>query len=179
MQTNISARLLLLVADFCDFYRASFSIGRAMDYISGNPEARKHHQWMLGCISDKNKKKKLYDTLHMLYKRKIIKRVLEQKHAGYILDSKGILRVMQMRMPNLQKKKLPQKQWFMVFFDIPEKKRKARDFFRGLLRSMGFEPLQKSIWITRYDFIQETKEALKNIGIEKYTELLIIKRFEA
>lgn len=53
------------------------------------------------------------------------------------------------------------RKWRMVFFDIPEKKRKARDALRNKLREFGFYELQKSVLVYPYpcqdeiDFIVE------------------------
>lgn len=48
--------------------------------------------------------------------------------------------------------------WRIVFFDIPEKKRKYRDYLRKTLKTIGFREFQKSIWICPYpvpSFLQE------------------------
>lgn len=43
------------------------------------------------------------------------------------------------------------KKWRVIIFDIPEKKRKARDQIRILLASAGFCRLQDSVWVYPYD----------------------------
>jgi DNA-binding transcriptional regulator PaaX len=40
--------------------------------------------------------------------------------------------------------------WRLLIFDIPEKTRAKRDFFRRELRSFGFYQLQKSVWAYPY-----------------------------
>ena len=40
--------------------------------------------------------------------------------------------------------------WRLVLFDIPETKRDARAAFIGLLRSLGFQLLQQSVWVYPY-----------------------------
>ena len=40
--------------------------------------------------------------------------------------------------------------WRILFFDIPEKKRKYRDFLRKILRRVGFKEMQRSIWAYPY-----------------------------
>lgn len=39
----------------------------------------------------------------------------------------------------------------MVIFDIPETERKVRKMIRRLLRSAGFIPIQRSVWISPFD----------------------------
>lgn len=41
--------------------------------------------------------------------------------------------------------------WRVVIFDIPEKKRVARDFLRAKLRELDFYKLQKSVLVTPWD----------------------------
>lgn len=40
--------------------------------------------------------------------------------------------------------------WRMVFFDIPEERRKYRDYLRKILRLVGFHELQRSVWVYPY-----------------------------
>lgn len=41
--------------------------------------------------------------------------------------------------------------WRIVFFDIPEKRRKARDALRKKLKELGFYELQKSVFVFPYE----------------------------
>ena len=43
------------------------------------------------------------------------------------------------------------RQWRIVIFDIPERRRKIRDHLRMMLESIGFLKLQESVWIYPYD----------------------------
>lgn len=43
------------------------------------------------------------------------------------------------------------KQWRIVIFDIPERRRKTRGNLRAMLESIGFLKLQESVWIYPYD----------------------------
>lgn len=54
----------------------------------------------------------------------------------------------------------------IVIFDVPERRRKLRDYLRVELVSLGYEQLQKSVWIgggplpkTFMDFVKEMKLA--------------------
>lgn len=63
--------------------------------------------------------------------------------------------------------------WRMVIFDIPEKKRKAREAMRSKLRELGFRELQKSVFIFPYecedeiDFIVEVFEIRQHVRFVK------------
>ena len=39
----------------------------------------------------------------------------------------------------------------MIIFDIPEKRRGARDELRSMLVAIGFENIQKSVWVHPYE----------------------------
>lgn len=43
------------------------------------------------------------------------------------------------------------RQWRIVIFDIPERRRKVRDHLRMMLDAIGFLKLQESVWIYPYD----------------------------
>jgi len=47
------------------------------------------------------------------------------------------------------------KKWRIVIFDIPEKKKIAREIFRDKLKELGFLQLQKSVWVAPYDLLEE------------------------
>ncbi len=62
------------------------------------------------------------------------------------------------------------KRWRVVIFDIPEKRRKSRDQMRTTLQSIGFEQLQRSVWVYPYDC--EDWVALWKADFQIGTELL-------
>lgn len=51
--------------------------------------------------------------------------------------------------------------WWAIAFDIPEKKRQARDLLRRELKAMHFVEIQKSIWVTPYNIEKELSILLK------------------
>jgi len=59
--------------------------------------------------------------------------------------------------------------WRIVIFDIPEKKKKAREALRAKLKELGFQELQKSVLVYPYecedeiDFICEVFELRNNV----------------
>ena len=64
--------------------------------------------------------------------------------------------------------------WRIVIFDIPEKKRRIRYALRAKLREWQFEQLQKSVWVSKKDVVNELKSFIKEIGIKDW-----VKVFEA
>lgn len=62
--------------------------------------------------------------------------------------------------------------WRMVIFDVPEKKRYARDYLRDLLKGMGFFRLQLSTWVTPHPIPEIIQDVLVEWDLTKYTRIL-------
>ncbi len=60
------------------------------------------------------------------------------------------------------------KKWRLVVFDIPEKKRKLRNYFRRYLISLGFGKVQRSIWISPYNYSVIIQNYAKKLGLSDY-----------
>lgn len=58
--------------------------------------------------------------------------------------------------------------WRIVIFDIPEKRRSARDLLRYNLKSWGFTSWQQSVWVTKKNCTKPLRKYIKNIGIEDW-----------
>jgi len=59
----------------------------------------------------------------------------------------------------------------MVIFDVPEEKRVARHRLRMLLKSWGFEQIQKSVWATDMDYRELLVEEVGELGLEGCVEI--------
>jgi len=60
------------------------------------------------------------------------------------------------------------KKWRIVIFDIPEKKKVAREVLRDKLNQLGFFQLQKSVFIYPFECQREIELILRFYGIEPY-----------
>ena len=63
-----------------------------------------------------------------------------------------------------RKKRRWDRQWRVIVFDIPERRRRTRDRLRAIMRSLGFAHLQDSVWVYPYDcedFVALLKADLK------------------
>ncbi len=91
-------------------------------------------------------------TLNRLQTQKLISIKEEGSQMRMELLDKGKRKVLLYDIENLKLKKDKwDGVWRIVIFDIPEKKRVARDFLRAKLRELGFYKLQKSVLITPWD----------------------------
>lgn len=58
--------------------------------------------------------------------------------------------------------------WRLVFWDIPEKRRAARNLLRYKLKQLGFVKWQKSVWATKKNCTKALREFTKQVGIEDW-----------
>jgi len=62
--------------------------------------------------------------------------------------------------------------WHLVSYDIPENKKKERDFFRRKLTNLDFRQIQKSLWVIPYECEEEIAVIAQNLGISPYVAYL-------
>lgn len=133
-------------------------------------------------IYEKKKRKKDFTRMIYYLKRRgwIKVKELEEKR-GIIFTLKGkekLLKIKNKILTSLPKKKREDGKWIMVAFDIEEKKRALRNYFREKLIEFGFQKFQESIWICPYDVLKEVKEIIQNLKIEKMVKIFLIEEKE-
>ncbi len=62
--------------------------------------------------------------------------------------------------------------WRLVFWDIPEKRRAARDLLRMKLKQMGFVRWQKSVWASKKNCTQVLRTFIKQVGIQDWVMVI-------
>ena len=60
----------------------------------------------------------------------------------------------------------------MVLFDIPEKKRKTRDWLRSQLKLWDFKMIQQSVWLGKGPLPKQFTERLQLLGVNKCVKIL-------
>lgn len=63
--------------------------------------------------------------------------------------------------------------WYLVIYDIPERKRRSRTILRELLEKLGFGQLQKSVYISPFNFLGEIEKIIKDYKLSPYVILAI------
>lgn len=58
--------------------------------------------------------------------------------------------------------------WRLVIFDIPEKRRQARNLLRASLKNWGFKHWQQSVWATKKNCTEALRKFIKDVGIEDW-----------
>ena len=132
-----------------------------------------------------------YDALHSKFRRSWRSKVeskLEQeiyylKRRGYLrmgedksmaLTEEGLARVLS-NFPK-QPNKLSGKHFILVIFDVPEKYKRGRDNFRYFLNQLGFTKLQKSVWLSHYDVLDELQDFIKVCDIGDWINVFMIEK---
>ena len=77
----------------------------------------------------------------------------------------------------LRPKKWDQK-WRMIIFDIPEKKKRTRNYLTLLFKKAGLVRLQDSVWIYPYDCEDIIALLKSDFGIGKYLLYVIVEELE-
>ena len=93
-----------------------------------------------------------------------------------MITTKGIDKLFKIKLKLVGNKKRKDRKWQMVLFDIPENKRRDRDYFRRGLRYLGYKRLQKSIWVCECDVLKETKDLVKRYKLGPFVELLLVEK---
>lgn len=75
----------------------------------------------------------------------------------YRLTDRGIAK----NLPRIRRKLTKDGKIRILVFDIPEKEKRRRDYFRRHLRLLGFKPFQKSVWVS-YENCEDWIERLVN-----------------
>lgn len=60
------------------------------------------------------------------------------------------------------------KKWRMIFFDIPEERKRGRDQLTRKLKELGFYQLQRSVWIHPFPCRKEIEIIASNYKIDQY-----------
>ena len=70
------------------------------------------------------------------------------------------------------------RKWWMVIFDIPNKKKKSRDSFQKKLKTLGFYFIQESVGLYPYPCQKEIEFLREIYDIKKYVNIFHVEYFE-
>ena len=127
----------------------------------------------------KRRKKQFRQFINYLKKSGYIKIKNLKEEKGILLTSKGTQRALKAKYKlNLKFKKRKDKKWIMVIFDVPEKKRKDRNYFRRFLFSLGFQKLQQSVWVSPFDVYKDVEKTIRINSLDKFVRIFLIEEIE-
>lgn len=61
----------------------------------------------------------------------------------------------------------------LVIFDVPESERQVRDALRAVLADCGFTMVQKSVWMTRKDVLNELCALLQGADLHQWVRIIV------
>lgn len=142
---------------------------------------------LLSCSSSTIQKKILYE---LVQKRRALSKQSFNKNL-YRLQKRGMLDFDLRRNIIINKNKLKSHHLFskikakpvgdtkvLVLFDIPEKKRKTRNWLRLQLKLWDFEMLQQSVWLGRGPLPKEFTDRLNSLDISKCVKIFKIQNIK-
>src|SRR3989344_2778888 len=107
-----------------------------------------------------------------------IKRLREQGFIELIEDRELVLRLTDSGKDRALWKKMMHGdvkwdgKWRLVIWDIPEKRRLARDLLRFKLKQLGFTQWQKSVWASKINCTEVLRNFIKQVGIEDWVMII-------
>jgi len=128
---------------------------------------------------DSRERYKIKRTVTALAKQRYIKKCTKNGREMFEITKWGRKRLLQYDFDSIKiaRPKKWDKKWRMVMFDIPEKRKRARDLLRIKLEEIGFYPFQHSAFVFPYqckDEIDFIKEHLMVHNYVKYVKAVEI-----
>lgn len=127
---------------------------------------------------DKKKKERFANIIRNLKNRGYLNVKDLKNRKAVLITPKGIDKIFDIGLKTNYQSQRSDKKWQMVLFDIPEKLRKNRDLFREKLKYLGYQNLQKSIWICPYDAFKPTQQLIKNYKLDRFVRLLLVEEIK-
>jgi len=130
----------------------------------------------LGIFPNKRQKEYISSSASKLVKRGLL--FYNGKHYQLTSQGESLLRRWQFVDFKFKKPKKWDGKWRVIIFDIPEKKKKARDDLTILFRQTGIRRLQNSVWIYPYDCEDIVTLLKTDFRIGKYLLYMIVDELE-
>jgi len=119
---------------------------------------------------------KIMQTLKQLRLRGYIEFDEADERAPIVLTKRGMQRFFRYNLSDMLRGKIKKWDylWRMVIFDIPNKKKISREAFRRALISLGFYPLQKSVFVSPHKCEKEMITLSKMYGVAAHMLILTV-----
>jgi len=123
---------------------------------------------IIKCFRPKNTKEKY--AIKQSYENLVNKNIIFLSGDKVQLSKKGIelYRKYQTEGIKINKPKNWDGLWHLVSYDIPEKFKARRDYFRHIIQDLGFIKIQDSLWLIPWECKEEMAIICQNIGIQPF-----------
>lgn len=118
----------------------------------------------------------LHRAIKNLYKSKLVDaRVDKNGITTLVLSEKGRQKVLKYNLDNLAVPEMGKwdKKWRVVLFDIPEKRKRARDAIRHHLKEMKFFEFQKSVFVHPFECFDELEYLIEFYHARPFIRFLV------
>ncbi|TSC82631.1 MAG: hypothetical protein G01um101420_154 [Parcubacteria group bacterium Gr01-1014_20] len=167
-----------------DIFNAILSSGYGASYSEMGYRLRQNERKR---SIEETKRQRTQNYHNILYKLKKDGLILEAKKDGkkvIAITPKGKAKLANLRdilsknrkIPSAHYKKESQPFFTIVVFDIPEKERRSRDWLREVLKNLGLEMIQKSVWIGKIKIPKELASDIFKLKLENYVEIFQISK---
>jgi DNA-binding PadR family transcriptional regulator len=114
-------------------------------------------------------------SIYRLKKQKLIRVYIEGKEKYLELTPKGLARLRKYTIDQIEieRPKVWDRQWRIVIFDIPDRKRVFRDILRRKLERLGFILLQESVFIFPFECKREIDYICDYYLIKPYLKYIV------
>jgi len=173
MLLSLAERILVEIADFLDLFEP-----RTMKEVI-YPDHYKTQKEFYDRLARKWKRKQIVNNFYEFKRRGYIK--VKKDNSGmrfFSITPKGYSKILQIKLKLKKKKQRTDGRCRIVIFDVSEKERLKREFFRSLLKSLGFKQLQKSVWFSLYDVFDELAALVKICGLENNVKFILATKIQ-
>lgn len=127
----------------------------------------KSYENMYGWVPRKYKRHNFMHLVWRSIKTGYIEKVDKEGEVFIRLTSRGNKKIVRdFPLLSLQNRKWDKK-WRVVIFDIEEINRNTRDSLRTKLKELGFGMIQKSVFISPHDIIEDFNEFIRSFGLNE------------
>ena len=125
----------------------------------------------------KSKKLRLQKFLSKLKHDGLIMQTKKEKNR-FFLSKKGEVKLAQLKnsLPRKKYQILPQHNQVIISFDIPEKMRAKRSWFREIIHNLGFRMIHQSTWVGKSKIPEELITDLEKVNLLKYVEIFEVSK---
>jgi hypothetical protein len=132
--------------------------------------------------SFREKQEKTAQAFYYLKRYGFIDIRMEQQGLVARLTNKGREKIEKLNLATLRVGK-PKKwdgNWWLIAADIPTKDyRWAADLFRNKIKTMGFYPLQRTLWLYPYNPVREIEFLVEHFGIGQFVTAMQVSRLDS
>lgn len=115
------------------------------------------------------------ERIQYLKRRGLIESFVEGKEQYIEITPIGLEKVKEFNFDRIKidRPKLWDKKWRIVFFDIPDKHKRSRDIFRYKILSIGFQKIQESVYVYPFECSNEIRQISESLLVENFVLLMV------